>query len=113
MSPTTRARELNYVVDQLETFYCKNSKESKIDNINQLSKKELDRLIAAFGPQTQNEDEESILANKKYIEYFDERKYDVKKLKEQVENMVKVTDEDFGSEELNDDLQLQKSSLRL
>ena len=45
------------------------------------------------------------MANKKYIEYFDERKYDVKKLKEQVENMVKVTDEDFhDSDELNDDL---------
>ena len=60
--------------------------------------------MAAFGP-TENEGEESLLANKKYREYFDERKYDIKKLKEQVENMQKVTEEDYYSDdELNEDL---------
>lgn len=44
------------------------------------------------------------MANKKYREYFDERKYDVNKLKEQVENMQKITEESLYSDDLNDDL---------
>ena len=47
------------------------------------------------------------------MEYFDSRKYDIAKLKEQVENMYKATEEDLDSDELNDDIDWeQKINLR-